>query len=97
MIRSFAFAVLMTSIFLSVVRGQDCSRLPAGDADMDLDFDQLDLVLAMQTGKYLTGEPVTWGEGDWNGAPGGRPGNPPIGDGQFNQLDVIAAVNGVYF
>ena len=41
--------------------------------------------------KYLTQQPATWGEGDWNGAPGGRPGEPPEGDGLFDQLDIIAA------
>jgi hypothetical protein len=39
----------------------------------------------------VTGQPATWGEGDWNGAPGGRPGDPPAGDGLFNQLDIVAA------
>lgn len=57
-----------------------------------MDFDQLDLVRVLQAGKYLTGEPATWGEGDWNGAPGGRPGDPPLGDGRFNQLDIIAVL-----
>ena len=42
-------------------------------------------------GKYLTGQVATWGDGDWNGAPGGVVGSPPAGDGQFNQLDIIAA------
>lgn len=71
--------------------------LQPGDADMDLDFDQLDLVQVQIAGKYLTGQPATWGEGDWNGAPGGEPGNPPTGDGIFNQLDIIAAVGaGLY-
>lgn len=69
----------------------------AGDANQDLMFDQLDLVQVQLAAKYLTGQPATWGEGDWNGAPGGEPGNPPAGDGLFNQLDIIAAVNaGVY-
>ena len=65
--------------------------LRAGDADMDLDFDQLDLVQVQIGGKYLTDGPATWGEGDWNGAPGGFPGSPPPGDGLFNQLDIVAA------
>ena len=73
------------------------ARLLAGDADQDLDFDQLDLVQVQIAAKYLTGQPATWGEGDWDGAPGGEPGDPPIGDGQFNQLDIIAALSsGVY-
>ncbi len=67
--------------------------LLAGDADQDLDFDQLDLVRVLIAGKYLTGQPATWGEGDWNGAPGGYPGNPPPGDGVFNQVDIIATLN----
>ena len=62
-----------------------------GDANQDLTFDQLDLVEVLQAGKYLTGEPATWGEGDWNGAPGGSPGNPPAGDGVYDQLDIVAA------
>ena len=42
--------------------------------------------------KYLTGQAATWGEGDWDGAPGGSPGNPPAGDGLFNHLEIIAAL-----
>ena len=68
------------------------TQLWAGDADMDLDFDQLDLVKVQIAAKYLTGQAATWGDGDWNGAPGGSPGNPPLGDGTFNQLDIIAAL-----
>jgi hypothetical protein len=64
----------------------------AGDSDMDLDFDQLDLVRVQVAGKYLSGRMATWGEGDWNGAPGGSPGNPPPGNGFFDQLDIIAAL-----
>jgi hypothetical protein len=42
----------------------------------------------------LTGAAATWGEGDWDAAPvaGGVPGNPPTGDGTFNQLDIIGAL-----
>lgn len=71
-------------------------RLSAGDADMDLDHDQLDNVQILQAGKYLTGEPATWGEGDWDGAPGGSPGDPPAGNGLFDQLDLIAALGTSY-
>jgi hypothetical protein len=67
--------------------------LEAGDADMNYSFDQLDLVRVQVAAKYLTGQPATWGEGDWNGAPGGSAGDPPPGDNQFNQLDIIAALN----
>ena len=70
-------------------------RLPleAGDADQDFDFDQFDLVQVQVAAKYLTGQPATWGEGDWNGAPGGTIGAPPPGDGLFNQLDIVAALD----
>ena len=73
--------------------GGGASRLQAGDADQDLDFDQLDLVRVQIAAKYLTGESASWGEGDWDGAPGGAQGSPPAGDGVFNQLDIIAALN----
>jgi hypothetical protein len=71
--------------------------LQAGDADQDFDFDQLDLVRVQQAAKYLTGQAATWGEGDWNGAPGGEPGDPPAGNGLFDQADIIAALtSGLY-
>jgi hypothetical protein len=69
-------------------------ELMAGDADRDLDFDPLDVVQVLQSGKYLTGQPATWGEGDWNGAPGGWWRTPPAGDGVFDQLDITAALQG---
>ena len=62
-----------------------------------MDFDQLDLVKVQIAAKYLTGVAATWGDGDWNGAPGGSQGSPPAGDALFNQLDIIAALNtGLY-
>jgi hypothetical protein len=73
------------------LEGVETIPLQAGDADQDLDFDQLDLVQVQVAAKYLTGQEATWGEGDWNAAPGGSPGNPPKGDGLFNQLDIVAA------
>ncbi len=66
--------------------------LRAGDSDQDLDFDQLDLVRVQIAAKYLTGQAASWGEGDWNGAPGGQQGSPPAGNGFFDQLDIIAAL-----
>ena len=71
----------------------DDDALRAGDADQDLDFDQLDLVKVQIAATYLTGNPATWGEGDWDGAPGGLVGAPPAGNGLFDQLDIIAALN----
>jgi hypothetical protein len=71
--------------------------LQAGDANQDFRFDQLDLVQVQIAAKYLAGQPATWGEGDWDGAPGGGAGSPPVGDGQFNQRDIVAAqVAGLY-
>ena len=67
--------------------------LQAGDADMDFDFDQFDLVQVQIAGKYLSEQAATWGEGDWDGAPGGSPDDPPLGDGEFNQLDIVAALD----
>jgi hypothetical protein len=70
------------------------AQMQAGDADRDRDFDQLDLVRVQVAAKYLTGQPASWGEGDWNGAPGGSRDNPPVGNGLFDQLDIIAALQG---
>jgi hypothetical protein len=56
-----------------------------------LDFDQLDLIRVQQAATYSTRKPATWGDGDWNIAPGGTQGNPSVGDGIFNQCDIIAA------
>ena len=73
------------------------AALQAGDADQDLDFDQLDLVRVQFAGKYLTGQSATWGEGDWDGAPGGSPGSPPAGNGFFDQLDILAALGPAHY
>ena len=53
---------------------------------------QLDLVQVQQAGKYRTGQTATWGESDWDGAPGSEPGNPPQGNELVDQFDVIAAL-----
>jgi hypothetical protein len=63
-----------------------------GDANQDLTFDQADIGQVFLANKWLTGQRATWGEGDWNGAPGGTPGDPPTGDGVFDQLDLVAAL-----
>ena len=80
-------------VYLGVARGP----LQAGDADMDFDFDQFDLVRVQAAGKYLTALSATWGEGDWDGGPGGAPGMPPTGNGLFDQLDIIAAITGGFY
>jgi hypothetical protein len=66
--------------------------LQAGDADQDLKFDQRDLVRVQIAAKYLSGQAATWGDGDWDGAPGGEPGSPPAGNGRFDQLDIVSAL-----
>ena len=77
--------------------GAGGAALQAGDADQDLDFDQIDLVKVQIAAKYLSGQAATWGEGDWDAAPGGQQGSPPPGNGLFDQLDIIAALaNSLY-
>jgi hypothetical protein len=72
-------------------------QLQAGDANQDLVFDQFDIVQVSQANRYLSAQPATWGEGDWDAAPGGRPGFPPVGDGRFDQQDIVAALStGLY-
>jgi hypothetical protein len=75
----------------------DAVQLQAGDANQDLVFDQSDIVRVLQSNKYRTAAPATWGDGDWNGAPGGPPGSPPVGDGVFDQLDVVAALQSGHY
>jgi hypothetical protein len=70
----------------------EVAELMAGDANRDLVIDQQDLVQVLAAAKYLTGQTATWGEGDWNGAPGGWWGSPPAGDGVFDPLDIVAAL-----
>jgi hypothetical protein len=71
--------------------------LQAGDANQDLAIDQLDLIQVLSRNKYFSGVSATWGDGDWNGAPGGQVGAPPMGDNVFDQLDIIAALShGLY-
>ena len=82
----------VATLYQSGIGGGEPS-LQAGDADRDLDFDQLDLVQVQIAAKYLTGQPATWGEGDWDGAPGGSQAAPPTGNGLFDQLDIIAALS----
>jgi hypothetical protein len=66
--------------------------LEAGDANEDLEFNFDDIFQVLARGKYETGQPATWGEGDWDGAPGGSPGNPPTGSGEFDFDDIFASL-----
>ena len=63
-----------------------------GDSNQDIQFDTSDIVEVLSAGKYETGEPATWAEGDWDAAPDESLTNaPPLGDGVFNSLDIIVA------
>jgi hypothetical protein len=82
---------------LVLMQNAGARPLRAGDADQDFDFDQADVVQVQIAAKYLSGQAATWGQGDWDGAPGGWLGSPPAGDGLFNQMDIIAALDtGLY-
>lgn len=52
-----------------------------GDANLDGQFDTLDLVQVMQAGKYRGPGIVAWADGDWND------------DLRFDQRDIIAALS----
>lgn len=58
----------------------DLKHTYSGDANLDGQFGQLDLVNVLAAGKYGQDIFATWSEGDWNA------------DGLFNQLDVVAAL-----
>jgi hypothetical protein len=77
---------------VTVTPGAAGPLLQPGDSDQDLDFDQFDVIRVQQAAKYLTGQAATWGEGDWDGAPGGSQGSPPAGNGRFDQLDIVSAL-----
>ena len=51
-----------------------------GDAYEDGLFDQLDVAQVLDFGKYMTGLPATWAQGEWTG------------DGQFDQRDIVWAL-----
>ena len=52
----------------------------AGDANSDGQFNQDDLDQVAASSKYMSGQPATYAEGDWNG------------DGVFDQLDIVHAL-----
>ena len=58
----------------------DLARPSPGDANLDDQFDQADIVAVRQAATYRTGEPASWSDGDWNF------------DGVFDQLDMVAAL-----
>ena len=50
-----------------VVWTNDLKNTWMGDSDLNGVFDSSDFVIVFGEGKYETGEPATWGQGDWNG------------------------------
>lgn len=71
--------------------------LQPGDANLDGSFDATDIIEVLKAGKYLGEESAKWNEGDWNAAPAELTGDPPPGDGQFDQLDLSSALQtGLY-
>ena len=69
-----------------------------GDANEDREVNSDDIIQVAAAGKYETGQPATWGEGDWNGAPQlDLTTGPPAGDGLFDSGDVVAVLaTGLY-
>ncbi len=64
----------------NIVWYENISVHAAGDANQSGEFDQDDIVLILQSSRYLTGEHATWEQGDWND------------DGVFDQVDLILAL-----
>jgi hypothetical protein len=56
----------------------------AGDANLDGSFNEHDVVLMLQGGRYQTGDTAGWREGDFNG------------DGVFDQDDLVLALQSGY-
>lgn len=54
----------------------------AGDANRDGTYDPADVQSVLDGGKFESGQPADWSEGDWNG------------DTAFDQQDLVSAVNG---
>ena len=84
----------VSEIVATGVNGFTSTPLRAGDANQDLQFDELDLIKVQIAGRYGSGEPATWGQGDWNGTSTGHVGQPAPGDGVFDQRDLILALQG---
>ena len=69
-----------------------------GDSNEDREFGTADIVAVLAAGKFETGQPATWVEGDWNGAPNASITNgPPLGDGVFDTTDIVAALSTGFF
>ena len=75
---------------VDVTTGQGFSVAHTTTGVYTITFD--DIFQVLSRGKYETGQAATWGEGDWDGAPGGSPGSPPTGNGQFDFDDIFASL-----
>ena len=66
-----------------------------GDSNLDREFGTFDIITVLGAGKFETGQPATFAEGDWSGAPNPAfryPGPAPPGDGIFSTFDIIVAL-----
>ena len=83
--RCFSLLLALLSLYSWTTLAQDrnCTieeSLQPGDANRDFRFDVEDLLQVLRGGKFASGEPASWEEGDWNG------------DAVFSQLDIVAAL-----
>jgi hypothetical protein len=62
-----------------VVMVHDIANTYFGDANCDGEFNSTDLIRVFQAGKYETGNPAVWSQGDWDG------------NGLFQTTDLIIA------
>ena len=104
---NFVFAIML---FKKDLNGFFCRRLDCladyirldwefakTSVNQNYEFDFNDIFQVLARALYETGLPATWGDGDWNGGPGGAPGTPPPGNGLFDFNDIFAALaTGLY-
>ena len=87
--------VTMVRLTTVSVAADDSPAVIPGDANLDLQFGTDDIIAVLGAGKFETGLPATWAEGDWDGAPDAAftyATGPPPGDGVFNTNDIIVAL-----
>lgn len=61
---------------------EDLANSYFGDSNLDREFNSADFVAVFAAGKYESGQPALWSEGDWDG------------DGVFNSGDFVKAFGG---
>ena len=91
--------IVATTFEVGATGGSDTIIQP-GDANLDQEFNALDVILVLAANKYETNVVADWSDGDWNAAPDpafNYNTGPPAGDGRFNSLDIVAALaSGTY-